>query len=80
MARAEAVEGRLLPVGEAREAVQLPQRVHAVAAPGEDLVRVALVRHVPYDLVLGGIEHIVQRDRQLHHAQRGPQVAADLAD
>lgn len=37
-----------------------------------------LVRHVPNDAVVGRVEHIVEGDGQLDHAQRGAQVAPRL--
>jgi hypothetical protein len=39
-----------------------------------------LVRHVPDDAVVRGVEHVVEGDRQLDHAERGAQVAARLRD
>jgi hypothetical protein len=66
--------------GEAGDAAQLAQRVHAVAAAGQDLVRIGLVAHVPDDAVVRRVEHVVQRDGQLHRAQVGRQVAAGLRD
>jgi hypothetical protein len=59
---------------------QLTQRGHLLAATGQDLVRIGLVAHVPDHAVIRGVEHIVQRDGELHRAQVGRQVAAGLAD
>lgn len=39
-----------------------------------------LVRHVEDDAVVGGVEHVVERHRQLDHAERGAQVPARLGD
>ena len=61
------------------DAAQLLERGHRLAPAGEDLVRVGLVAHVPDDAVVRGVEHIVQRNRQLDRAQVGRQVAAGLA-
>ena len=63
----------------ARPAV-LADRVEAVAAAGEDLVRVGLVADVPEDLVARRVEQAVQRDGELAGAEVGAEVAADLAD
>lgn len=41
-------------------------------------MHVGLVPDIEDDLVLRAVEHSVQRDRELHHAQRGAQVAARL--
>jgi hypothetical protein len=43
---------------------------------GEDFVRVGLVAHVPHDAVFRRVEHIVQRNGQLHRAQVGAEVTA----
>jgi hypothetical protein len=53
---------------------------HALAAAGQDLVRIGLVAHVPHDAVVRRVEHVVQRDGQLDRAQVGRQVAAGLGD
>ena len=45
-------------------------------APGEHLVRIGLVPHVPHQLVARRVEHVVQRDRELHHAEPRADVAA----
>jgi hypothetical protein len=65
---------------ERRETAVLADRVEAVAATGEDLVRVGLVADVPEDLVARRVEQAVQRDGQLAGAEIGAEVAADLAD
>ena len=72
-------EGVVLALAAAREAgnaVVLAQRVHALAPPGEDLVRVGLVANIPDDAVVRGVEHIVQRDGQFYRTQVGRQMAA----
>ena len=63
-------------LGEARQAAALAQGADAVAAAGQDLVRIALVADVPDQDVLGRLEHMVQGDGQLDHAEAGAQVAA----
>ena len=75
MRRAEWVVWAFRPLGEPRKPVLLAQRADTVPPPGENLVRIALVRHVPDQLVLGRIEDSVQRDRQLDHTQTRPKVA-----
>ena len=64
----------------ARDAAQLAQRGHALAPTGEDFVRVGLVAHVPHDAVVGGVEDVVQRHRQLHRAQVGAQMPPGFRD
>mmetsp|Transcript_6569 Transcript_6569/g.27608 ORF Transcript_6569/g.27608 Transcript_6569/m.27608 type:complete len:481 (-) Transcript_6569:256-1698(-) len=78
VARAETVVVRLGALLEAREAALLAERGHAVAAAREDLVRVALVRDVPQDAVLGRVEDVVERDGELDDAERRAEMAARL--
>ena len=48
----------------------------AVAPPGQDLVRIALVAHVPDELVARAVEHGMQGHCQFDDAQPCPQMAA----
>ena len=80
MADAEGVVFAFLALGERRHAVLLLDRVDAVAAAGEDLVRIALVADVPDQAVVRGVVQVVQGDGQLDHAQPGAEVAAGAAD
>ncbi|BDL41724.1 hypothetical protein MSPGM_43140 [Methylorubrum sp. GM97] len=76
MGRAEGVVLALRALGEAGEATALAQRADAVAAAGQDLVRVALVSDVPDDAVVGGVEDVVERHREFDHAQARAEMAA----
>ncbi len=76
MGGAERVVLALGAPGEAGQAAGLAQGADAVAPAGDDLVRVALVADVPDHPVMRGVEHGVQRHRQLHHAQAGAEMAA----
>ena len=78
MRRAKGVVDALGALRKARDAAQLAQRVHAVAAAGQDLVRVGLVAHVPHQAVFRGVEDMVQGHGQLHRAQVGAEVATGL--
>ena len=51
-------------------------RGDAVAAAGEDLVRVALVADVPDQAVVGGVVQVVQGHGQLDHAQARAEMTA----
>ena len=64
------------PARVARQPAALPQRVELGQPAGQQLVHVGLVPGVEDQLVLGRVEHPVQRDRQLDHAQVGAQVTA----
>ena len=79
--RAHGAKGVVLRLGALREAGEtavLAQRGHAAAAAREDLVGVDLVRHIKDDRVRRRVKHVVQRDGQLDHTQRGAEVAARL--
>ena len=58
----------------------MPQRADAVAAAGEDLVRIGLMADVPDDAVARRVEQVVQRDGQLDHAEAGAEMAAGDGD
>ena len=80
MAGADDVVRRLGALREPGEAAVLADGPEAVPTPGEQLVRVALVTHVPDDLVLGTVQHTVQRDGEFDRAETGGEVPAGLAD
>ena len=65
-------------VRETGNAIQLPQLGKALAAAGQQLVRIALVAHIEHDLVLRGRKDAVQRYRQLYSPQVGGQMATGL--
>ena len=61
-------------------AVALAQRADAVAASGQDLVRIGLVADVPNQPVSRRIENVMQRDSELDHAEAGAEMAAGRRD
>ena len=65
-------------LGEAGQPALLAQRADAVAPAGQDLVRIGLVADVPDQTVVRRVEDIVQRDRQLDHAEPGAEMAAGV--
>ena len=58
------------------EAAALAQRADAVAPPGQDLVRVGLMAHVPDESVVRRVEQVMERDGELDDAEPGAQVPA----
>src|SRR5690606_18486916 len=78
MPDAEGVVLALLALRERRDAAGLLHRANAVAATGQDLVRVGLVADVPDDAVVRGVVQVVQGGGQLDHAQAGAEVAAGM--
>jgi hypothetical protein len=76
MGGAERIVFALRPLGEAGKPPALAKRADAVAAAGEDLVRIGLVADVPDEPVARRIEHIMERHGQFDHAQAGAKMAA----
>ena len=66
-------------VGEPAEAVFLPERMEAVLAPREELVRIALVSDVPDEAVVEVVE-VMERDGELDYAHAGAEVAPGHRD
>ncbi len=80
MSGAEGVVFALGPLGEAGQAPAGAQGADAVAPAGEDLVRIGLMADVPDQDVARRLEHMVDGDGKLDHAQPCAQVAAGLGD
>ena len=80
MARAEGVVGRLTAAQELRDPLLLADALELVAAPGQHLVRVALVTDVEHEAVVGRIEDVVDRRDELDGAEARRQVATGLRD
>ncbi len=76
MSGAERVVLALAALEKPRDAVFLAQGFHPSVAPGQQLVRIALVADVPHDLVARRVERVVQRDGQLDDAEPGADVAS----
>ena len=76
MRRAERIIFALGALGEAGEPAALAQRADAVAAAGQDLVRIALMADIPDQLVARRVEQIMQRHRQLDDAEPRAEMAA----
>ncbi len=76
MGGAERVVFALGALGEAGEPAALAQGADAVAAAGENFVRIGLVADVPDQPVAGCVKYVVKRYRQLDHAQTGAKMAA----
>ena len=74
----EGVVFTLVGVRETGQAVELAELCKALAAAGQQLVRITLVAHIEHDLVLRGRKDAVQRYRQLHSPQVGGQMATGL--
>ena len=76
MSGAERVVLALGTTREAGQAAALANGANAIAPAGEDLVRIGLMADVPDQPVARRVEHRVEGNRQLDHAERGAEVAA----
>src|SRR5690349_13646165 len=70
----------LFPLAEPAQPAVLPKGMELLPSAREQLVGIALIAGVPDDLVSGRIQQIMQRDRQLHHAEVRSQMSADRGD
>ena len=80
MRGAERIVIALGALGEAGQSAAGAQRADAVAAAGQDLVRIGLMADVPDQAVARGVEHIVHGGRQFDDAEAGAEMAAGDRD
>ena len=76
MRGAERIVVALGALGEAGEAAAGAQRADAVAAAGQDLVRIGLVADVPDQAVARRVEDVMDRGGQFDDAEAGAEMAA----
>ena len=63
-------------LGESGQAVFLTQGIKPGIAPGDDLMCIGLMAHIPDNLILGTVKYTVQCQGQFHSAQAGSQMTA----
>ena len=80
VAGVEDVVLRLLALAESGDAIVLADGVEAIAASGNQFVRIALMPGVENELVARRVEYVVQGQGQLDDAQIAAEVAADRRD
>ena len=80
MSGGKCVVGAFVRVGEAREAAECAVGGEAVAPSGEQFVAVGLMPHIPHDAVVGGAEHIVQRNGNLNRSHRRCEMSRIVAE
>ncbi len=78
MTRTEVIELRLVAPEKRGEAILLTDRRQALVSAREKLVDVTLVPSVPDELVGGGVEDVVEGDRELGDPQTRTEMAPDL--
>jgi len=77
---AERIVFALGALGEPGQSAAHAERADAVATIGQDLVRIGLVADVPNQAIIGGVEDVVQRHRQLDHAEASAEMATGHGD
>ena len=75
MCGAKRVIFALAALGEAGEAAARPQRADAIAAAGQDVVRIALVADIPHQPVARRIEDVMDRRREFHYTKPRAQMS-----
>ena len=69
MGCSERVIVALCPFGESGQTPTLAKGADTVPTSCQYLMRIGLVAHVPDDAIIGCVEDIVQRDRELDHTK-----------
>ena len=80
MRRTERVVSTFRSLRETTQTVLLPKRPDAIAPPGQNFMRVALVTDVPDQFVLWGIEHCVQCNGQFDNTETRAKMTARFAN
>ena len=80
MGGAERIVVALGALGETGQSAAGAQGADAVAAAGEDLVRIGLVADVPDQAVARGVEDVVECGSQFDDAEAGAEMAAGDGD
>ncbi len=76
----EGIARTLLPLRKSAQPPVLPERVKLILAPGENFVRVGLMPHIPYQLVLREMKEQVQRHGEFHGSQVAREMPSGPAD
>ena len=77
---AEGIKGAFRPLGEAGQPAWLAKGSDPIAPAGQDLVGITLMTDIPEDFIARCVEYVVQRHRQLDHAEPGPEMATGDRD
>src|SRR5262249_23540498 len=63
-----------------RQTASLSQGFDAIAPAGENLVWIGLMPNIPDQLVVRGVEHVVQGDGEFHHAESSTEMPTSRCD
>ena len=80
MAGVKGIVGAFASFGKAAESLVLTDGLEVLEATGQELVGVALVANIPYELVVWGVKDIMDGQGQLNNAQAGCEMASDLGN
>ncbi len=80
MGRAERIVIALGPFGETGKPATGAQGADAIAAPGQDLVRIGLMANVPDQAIAGRVEDVVDGRRQFDDTEAGAEMSAGDRD
>src|SRR5262249_848229 len=75
MRGAKGIEFAFRPLGKPGQSATLPKRANTVTTTRQDFVRVGLMSDIPDQLVIRGVEQVMESDRQLHDPEAGSKVA-----
>jgi hypothetical protein len=78
--RAERIVIALGPFGETGKPATGAQGADAIAAPGQDLVRIGLMANVPDQAIAGRVEDVVDGRRQFDDTEAGAEMSAGDRD
>ncbi len=73
---AKGIKFAFAPLGKAGKPPTLPQGANAIPPPCQDFMGIALVPNIPHQLVLRGVEDIVDGGCQFDNAQPRAQMPA----
>ena len=80
MARIEGVMGAFSPFGKTGKPLPFAQAGKSRVTPGQELVGVTLMPHIPYDLVFRRIENAVKADTKFYRTQVGGKMPPVLGN
>ena len=76
MSYTERIVFRFFPLRETRDTAEYTVAVEIITATGEDLVAIGLMTYIPHQLIVGGIENMMKRNRQLHYTEARTKVTS----
>ena len=75
MAYPEGIVFAFLPFGKTGNTLVDPVGVELIASARKNFMAVSLMSHIPYQLVVGGIEYVVKGNGKFHYSEARPEMA-----